>query len=157
MKLKKTAAILLTVSAASGAIGIGATAANAAPIPVTVHSQQVDSTPTTPTSAESWKILGIDLIYDGKTMCAPSPDVKGAINQPMFSGNGFVCGDQHFVMTTSLSGIYTLRDTDFGDKVVATFKIPKEGIAQEGNVLRYTLVDGDQKAELRIALALAGN
>ena len=76
MKLKKTAAIFLTVAAAAGAIGIGATSASAAPLPVTVHSQQVDSTPTMPTSAESWKILGIDLIYDGKTMGAPSPDVR---------------------------------------------------------------------------------
>ena len=89
MKLKKTAAIFLTVAAAAGAIGIGATSASAAPLPVTVHSQQVDSPPTMPTSAESWKILGIDLIYDGKTMGAPSPDVKGATNQPMFWGTGF--------------------------------------------------------------------
>ena len=155
MKLKKTAAIFLTVAAAAGAIGIGATSASAAPLPVTVHSQQVDSTPTMPTSAESWKILGIDLIYDGKTMGAPSPDVKGATNQPMFWGTGFVCGAQHYIMTTSLSGIYTLRHSDLRDKEVATFKIPEGGIEQEGNVLRYTLVDGNQKAELRIALALA--
>lgn len=52
-------------------------------------------------------------------------------------------------MTTSHSGAYTLRDCE---REVATFRIAPGAVALDGNVLRYELVNGKQRATLKISL-----